>query len=207
MKQDQQSKRWRKRPVILLVSLLLLAGIAVCGTAAYLLSGSGPVANNFTPSKVTTTVQETQNGKIKELVRIQNTGDTTAYIRAAVVFTWQDAQGNIYGEAPKQGEDYTIRFDLEHGWVLGQDGFYYWTKPVPPKKSDSDSEENFSTGVLIEDCSPTEDAAPPEGYTLAVEIIGSGIQSVPSSVVVNSWGSVENVEKDGTLIIKEATGA
>lgn len=191
---------WMKSKA-LLASLLLVIGVTIGGTLAYLVTADGPVKNTFTPSEVTTYVEEGREGSVKSNVMIQNTGDTTAYIRAAVVVTWQDEQGNVYGQKP-DADDYTIKWNLNDGWKKGADGFYYWTSPV---LSDDENVDNCCTGVLIESCEPTENNKAPEGYSLAVEIIGSGIQSVPTSVVAEAWSSgVENVDGDGTLTIKES---
>lgn len=191
----------------LLASLLLVVGVTVGGTLAYIVAGSGPVENEFTPSKVTTAVFETIEGTTKTDVMIQNTGDTTAYIRAAVVITWQDEAGNILGEKPVEGQDYTITYSLSSGWEKSSDGFYYWTSPV---KSDDEDAQNCYTGVLISNCTAKTTKTIGNGadavtYYLAVEIIGSGIQSVPTSVVAEAWSSgVSSVADDGTLTIKES---
>lgn len=182
-KHEKKLKQNWGKSVALLVSLVLLVGVAVGGTLAYLVTNTDPIENQFTPSKVTTTVEEKLDGNVKKNVKIKNTGDTEAWIRAAVVITWQDANGNVYGSVqPVAGtdKDYTITYDLSNGWVKGDDGFYYWTKPVAP---------NDLTGELITKCEPKSPSTAPEGYALTVEIIGSGIQSKPASVFNDNWAS------------------
>lgn len=207
---QEQPRRWQKSKTML-VSLLLIIGVTISGTLAYMVAGSGPVKNTFTPSEVTTAVAETVSGNIKSNVQIKNTGDTTAYIRAAVVITWQDAYGNVLGEKPVAGTDYTISYNLastqgKECWIGGEDGFYYWTSPV---KSDDEDATNCYTDILIERCEANkskdigtgEDAVT---YHLAVEIIGSGIQSVPTTVVKEVWSSgVAGVSDAGILTIKQ----
>ncbi len=127
---------------------------------------------------MTTKVEETISGTTKSNVMIKNTGDTAAWIRAYVVITWQDAQGNVYGQMPVPDTDYT-QWNLGENWVVGGDGFYYYTKPVA-----ADDE----TSALINSISPVEGKAP-SGYFLNVEIIGSGIQSQPASVFNSVWAS------------------
>lgn len=189
-----------KKALALLISVLLVVGAAVGGTIAYMIDKSQKIDNVFTPSEVTTTVVENFDGEVKQNVQIKNTGDTTAWIRAAVVITWKDASGNVYGKAPVAGtdKDYTITYDLANGWVEGADGFYYYTKPVKSVKEDS---ENCTTGVLITECKPTSPSTAPAGYSLNVEIIGSAIQSVPSEVFDSKWASSGlKVKSDGTAL-------
>ena len=185
-----RAKRNQKRKDILLaVSIMLIIGFAVGGTVAWLVARTASVENAFTPSKVTTEVVETFSGNTKSDVCIRNTGDTEAYIRAAVVVTWQNVDGDILADKPAAA-DYAIEFDLTNGWFLGSGGYYYFESPV---------KAGGETGVLITSCKPNA-AAPMDGYTLHVEIIGSGIQSTPTSAVEGAWGVA--IATDGTSIVK-----
>ena len=206
-------KKQALKPTALVVSLLLLLTITVGGTLAFLITSDGPLTNIFKPSKVTTGVDEDFNGKVKSNVSIQNTGDIDAYIRAAVVITWQDKNGNVYGQAPVPcttagcehkdcGKDYTITWDTDEQtnpagqWTLAADGFYYWNRPV---------DGGTFTGILINECKPIRELQVGETtYYLTVEILGSGIQSLPTSVVTEEWesGVTGVVEADD-----ESTGA
>lgn len=203
-KHRKKSRRNSMKSGILVLSFILLVVLAVGGTIAFLADNTDPVANKFTPSKITTEVEEKLNGDTKSDVKIKNTGDTTAWIRAAVVVTWQDKDGNVYGQAPVAGTDYTITYDLSNDWTQGDDGFYYWTKPV---KSEKEAVDDCLTGVLISECKPVANNAP-EGYSLTVEIIGSGIQSVPFHVFDDNWGSSSGlkVSTDGTALVKGGAG-
>ena len=167
--------------ITLLVSLLMIGAATINSTVAFLFTQDDPVVNEFNPSQVRTEVTETITAeKVKTNVAITNTGDTTAWIRAAVVVTWQDKDGNVYGQMPTD-EDYTIVFNLQDQndpdgkWEKANDGFYYWSKPVPV---------NENTGVLITSCSPQNHNGITVGsgenavtYYLTVEILGSGIQT------------------------------
>lgn len=183
-----------KKSIALVVSLILVLTVTVGGTLAFLVTKTAEVKNIFNPSKVTTEVNETFDGTTKTNVSIKNTGDTTAYIRAAVVVTWQDANRNVYGTAPVEDTDYTITFAENTGWVKGDDGFYYYTSPVDAGKN---------TGVLITKAEYCANA--PEGYSLCIEILGSGIQSLPKSVFNTEWASsgLEAKTDGGSLIAKE----
>lgn len=218
MNQKREHKRFQKsikKSKALLVSLILLLSVSVGGTVAYLIHTAGPLDNVFTLSKITTDIEEELNGDVKSNVKVKNTGNTEAYIRAAVVVTWKDQKGNVYGQMPKActdpncqhsscGADYVIHYDLVtsgEGWIKSSDGFYYWTKPVLSQEEDTTADKSqCKTGVLISTCKPL-NAAPETGYYLNVEIIGSGIQSKPTSVVTTNWSSgVTGVANDETTL-------
>lgn len=205
-------KKLKMKPLMLLASLLLIITITVGGTLAFLIAKTDPVVNKFTPSEVTTRIDEDFDGEVKKNVSIKNTGDTEAWIRAAVVITWQDKDSNVYGQAPKPCEtancdhancgcDYVITWNIAEQtnpagqWVLAADGFYYWNRPVAG---------GASTGFLIEECKPLRELKVGDTtYYLTVEILGSGIQSVPASVVTTEWSSgVSGVTDENVLTIK-----
>lgn len=177
-KNCKKKRKKSMKSVALVVSLILLLAVGTGGAIMFLVDDSEPLENLFDPSKITTEVVETFKEGTKSDVTIKNTGDTTAWIRAAVVITWQDKDGNVYGQALEAGKDYFITYDLGKGWIKGDDGFYYWREPVEPGKE---------TGVLIKECKYLANA--PEDYALSVEILGSGIQSTPISVFNKQWES------------------
>lgn len=169
-------KNMNKKQLILLISLMLLCTMAVGMTLAYIVTQTSPVENKFNPSHVTCQVAEQFNNNIKSDVKIQNTSDIEAYIRAAVVVTWQDEAGNISSLKPVSDEDYSITYKESAGWINGSDGYYYYSSPVAP---------DGYTDVLISECKPLKDG--PQGYTLHVEIIAEAIQSVPADAVEQAW--------------------
>lgn len=178
-KQHKRSRRRSGKSIALLVSLLLIVTATVGGTIAFLMDSDGPLHNLFNPSEVTTEVVEELSGNTKSNVKIKNTGDTDAWIRAAVVVTWQDKDGNVYGRAPVAGTNYKAWTPGE-GWEIGDDGFYYYTKPVAAGAS--------TATALIAEIFPIGEA-PADDYYLTVEIIGSGIQNKPAKVFNDEWAS------------------
>lgn len=184
----------------LLVSAILLVCAVAGGVVMFLMDTSEVANNTFVPAQVTSAVVEELNDNVKEDVKIQNTGNIDAYIRATYVVTWKDEAGNVYGGSkPVAGVDYTITTNVvtkptsDGCWILAQDGFYYWTEKVSP---------DAMTGILIDCCEYKANA--PEGYHLAVEILGSAIQGVPESVVVDNWDSgVSAVNDDAELVVKQ----
>lgn len=184
----------RRKATVLLTSLALLIVLLVGTTTAFLIASDGPITNIFKSSRVTCQVNEKSfDGTTKTDVTISNTGDTEAYIRAAIVVTWKDdGNGNVYGSVPSVGTDYIITLNLDD-WIEGEDGFYYYRKPVAPSGQDGSV-----TTALITSCTVIQNNAP-AGYGLNVEILGSAIQSVPVSVVNEKWPAVNVTTPHGEL--------
>ena len=161
-----------KKPVAL-VAILVLLCCTVAGTLAYLVTSTDPVTNTFTPASVTTQVEEKFDGTTKSDVQIKNTGNIDAYIRAAVIINWADANGNVYGggtpaastDDGKSG-DYIISFNTDDWKQIG-DYWYCETTTAP----------GALTNPLIISCAKTSTATVPDGYDLQVTILADGIQA------------------------------
>ncbi len=173
--------RWN-RTFVVLASVLVLAIGLVGTTLAWIFTSTEEINNIFNPAKVTTSVEESFNGQVKNDVKVKNTGNIDAYLRAMVVVNWQDGNGNV--KAAKS-DDYTITWKLD-GWVK-QGEYYYYTSPVAP---------GGLTKELFTECKPLVEA-PEEGYELCVEILADGIQSEPASAVVDAWGVNPSTLKSG----------
>lgn len=202
-------KKYINKKSIIIASVMLLLLVAVGTTIAYIFTETEPVENTFNPSKVSCAVVEnngtpvtgsvTNTGDIKENVQIKNTGDTDAYIRVAVVVNWASADGSsVWSTKPEEGDnsDYKIEYNLDDSWVKGSDGYWYYTKSVPP------TEGNNLTDILIKNA--TQNKEGPKGtdgtqYYLSIEIVASAIQSTPETVVAEQWGVTVN---DGVITPK-----
>ena len=114
----------RKKTVLLLAMVVLILAGAVGGTLAYIVTSSGPVQNTFTPAHVTCAVEESDfvdgTSTIKNNVTIRNTGNTSAYIRAAVVANWCDTSGKIL--APQTVD---LSGNTGTGWTKVGEYYYY----------------------------------------------------------------------------------
>lgn len=190
-------KRPPKKGTLLALSLAVLCLSILSGsTLAYLVTGTSPIANLFSPAEVSCEVLGGNNG-YAENVRIQNTGNIPAYIRAAIVVTFEteDEYGNITISSivPDAG-DYRIRFAENTHWKKGADGFWYYTQPVAV---------NQSTETLILHCADNKSVAP-AGFTLTIEVVASAIQASGTSAVTESWSSGVQSRNGNTLVIKEA---
>ncbi|MBQ3008363.1 MAG: hypothetical protein IJN77_00300 [Oscillospiraceae bacterium] len=175
-------KNNKKKLSLVTICLLLTVVMAIGGTVAYLFTQTNSVVNTFTPVTPDITVDEEFDGRVKNNVTIKNTGKVDSFIRAKVVVTWQDAEGNVYPKNPDVGTDYTITWNVKDNvaadvWVKGSDGFYYYTTYVP---------EGGNTGILFTDARPLQ-ACADKNYTLHIEVIAQSIQSTPDNAVNQTW--------------------
>ena len=192
VKRRQKAKRVGSGFVLLILAVVLAIG----GTLAYIIANTASVENKFTPGEVRCEVEETFKNNVKSDVKIKNTGNTAAYIRATYVVTWQKEDGTVNGKMPVVGTDYTIVFADNTGWKKIGD-YWYYTSPVAA---------GGETGVLIDSCKLAEGAAVPTGYHLSVEIIASAIQSEPASVVAEKWHvAVDNGKITGAAASADTT--
>lgn len=192
VKRRQKAKRVGSGFVLLILAVVLAIG----GTLAYIIANTASVEKKFTPGEVRCEVEETFKDNVKSDVKIKNTGNTAAYIRATYVVTWQKDDGTVNGKMPVVGTDYTIEFAENSGWKLIGD-YWYYTSPVAA---------GGETGVLIASCKLAEGTAVPTGYHLSVEIIASAIQSEPASVVAEKWHvAVDNGKITGAAASADTT--
>lgn len=180
-----------RRALVLSVAVVLCFCAAIGGTVAHLVDVTGEVVNNFSITPVENEITENFDGNVKTNVCVKNTGEATEWVRAYLVFTWKDETGSVYGgKLPVKDTDYTININSTE-WILGSDGAYYYKYKVEP---------GASTQALITTCAPVADRAP-AGYFLTVEVMASGIQSVPDEAF-NAWSAGSNIiissEENGT---------
>ena len=187
-------KRTLARPVLLALSLVLVLGLGVGGTLAYLVTNTDPVTNTFTPGKLDTPPKETFENDVKSDVVVTNSNDSAvaAYVRATWTINWVVGTGETAEiVAPAKAGDYNIVV-ADSGWSQGSDGFYYWHEPVEPGEK---------TGALIERLTANNDAAPDvEGVHLQATIITQTIQADPVDAIEDADWPV-TVNNDGSLSV------
>ena len=169
-RKDSKPRFPTNKAAVLLLSMILLIGIAVGTTVAFLVARTEPMKSTFEYAKVSCEVTGS-----KENVQIKNTGNTAAYIRATYVVTWRDMSGNVVPSVP-EGYSYSLTENPDDKWKKIGDYFYYPT-PVESK--------NSTLGSLLT-CTVTHPDNPE--YVLNVEILASTIQSTPANAVTEAWG-------------------
>lgn len=193
--------RVRIRSLALLFAIALLVGAGVGSTVALLQDKTDAVENAFTYGKVSCEVLEDFNKEnntyVKRNVRIKNTGNTDAYIRVLLVFTWKDANGNVFVNKPVENRDFQINLALSNGWIVSRNtvgAYLYYKNPV---------KAGGETPVLIDGLIQIAEANKPENgsYQLSVEVVADAVQANPADAVDDAWDGV-TVNADGTLNIQ-----
>ena len=172
-----QRKRGRgnsRKAGTLLLSLLLLAALAIGGTLAYLTADTTSLENTFKPSRVACEVTEEFDGSVKSEVNVKNTGDTDAYIRVKLVTYRVNEEGRHIGGTAEIPE-----FTSGEDWVQ-YEGYYYYTSPVAPDKTPA--------ADLIDRIELTGGYPDADGGRQVIEVMAEAIQSGPPEAVGKSWG-------------------
>lgn len=167
------------RTAVLLIAVLLLITTAVGSTAAFLVTKTGPVVEDFAYAQVS--CQVTRSGSA---LAVQNTGTAQAYIRASYAVNWLDGEGHIAAAVP---EGYSCDpVENQDDWTEGGDGYFYYPYPVDP---------GSETPSLLT-CSVSRPEEPE--YTLSVEVVAEAIQSDPAEAAAEAW---DVTVSDGKLTV------
>ena len=181
------SKRNARKSLSAMTALILILCAAVGGAVAFIVTGTVPVENKFTPADVTVKINEVFQNNIKSSITVLNVDDddkedVPCYIRVKLVSNIQDGNDNVLGAAPL-GE-----ISLNSDWIDGGDGCYYYKNVVEVGKSTSNLLAE-GTSITLKDGQ-------------VVEVLAEGIQSVPDNAVEEAWSAVEVV--NGVLQVKGA---
>lgn len=169
----RKHKKLRK-PVKLVISLLVLVCVSVGGTLAYLKS-TVSVNNTFTVGNVNTEVDEKFEGSVKKNVTAKNTGDVPAFIRIKLVTYRVNDNGDHIG-----GTATIPEFTLGNGWFKSGDCYYY-SYPVNP--------EEYPANDLIGDKGiELVSYSDSDGGKQVIEVIAEAIQASPADAVKEAWG-------------------
>lgn len=177
-----------RKTATLLVAIVLLLGVAVGTTVAYLIDKTNEIKNEFEYAKTDVTVTEDFDGTTKQNVKVKNNSNIPVYIRATYIVSWVDADGNIVTSVP-DGYSVAKEENLGGKWIKGADGYFYYPTPVQP---------NDSTQGSLLTCTVTYPAN--REYTLNVEILATAIQSEPKDAVEAAWPVTVN-DADKTLSV------
>ncbi|MGN0757848.1 MAG: hypothetical protein ACI4MU_01500 [Candidatus Ventricola sp.] len=161
------------KTIVLLIAVVALLAVAVGGTVAYLITSTAPVTNTFTPASISTEVTDEVDGNVKKNVKITNKSNIPVYMRVAVVANWYKGEGSDKKIVAPWNNTIAVRRD----WILGSDGYYYYTKVVAAGGEVTLFDSYTATGG-------------PEGAHLEMDIIAQVIQAEPTTAVQEAWGFV-----------------
>lgn len=186
LKPSKKVIRWNRSFVALAALLVLVLGI-VGTTLAWLTDKTDALTNNFTYAKVSCKVLETVNEDQtqKSDVKIQNTGNTDAYIRVTYVVTYRDDTGSILYETLSNGRwnvDLSNIINKE-SWVQGTDGYWYCKTSVAPG---AETPELFIAPIYGNGTFLNDGGSNKQAITY-VEILATAIQSQPVNAVNEAW--------------------
>lgn len=174
-------KAKKRKPVILILSLILLLAVAVGGTVAYLRATSGSVTNTFTPAELKIIPTEKTTENTKSDIQFKNDGTVPVYVRATLVIYWTDTINGSEQTVAPPAKDLVNVGPLRNGWFQVGD-IYYHSAPVAPSDS---------TGVMLDTITVTI----PDGSTAQchIDVRAEAIQATPTSVVEDAWDDVNVV--------------
>ncbi len=194
LKPSKKVIRWNRSFVVLAALLVLVLGI-VGTTLAWLTDKTKDLTNTFEYAKVSCNVEETFENNVKSEVKVKNTGNTDAYIRATYVVTIRDEEGNILYDAYETEQFQKYMDNLESKisdprWQKGTDGYWYYRLPVPPNGETYKlfREKIYSAHIEINGT----------GADTYIEILASAVQAMPTNAVTEAWGAtVQPVQVPG----------
>lgn len=158
-----------KKPLILVICIVLLLALGVGGTLAMLSKSANPVINTFVAGSVKAEVIENFNSDktAKTSILVKNTGNSPVYVRVRLVSYYME-NGSI---APKASP--AISFTLGDNWTHKDDGYYYYTKPL--------AGDNATTDNLL-------GSSVPMDVGQVIDVMAETVQATPAQAVVAVWG-------------------
>ena len=166
----ETSSKSRRSKMLLILSIVLILTLAVGGTLAYVTATPKTVQNQFTPVYVTSRVNVEG-----DTIDITNTGNISAYIRAAIIVNWVDEAGNILPIAPT-ADQYALGINAEK-WTP-EDGFYYYKNSVASYGTTDDLVTSITVKIEL-----------PDGYGLNVQVVAEAIQAdgMGATSAMHAW--------------------
>lgn len=140
-----------KKKTMLIAALVICLAIAATGTLAYY-TAEGKAHNVITSGGVNIEVVEKTTGEdgtlvdfpkdgikgvmpgssVTKIVRIDNKGSSEAWVRVKVDSKIVGADGKELSLVIGENERPVIKYTVLEGWIKGDDGYWYYNKPVAP---------------------------------------------------------------------------
>ena len=157
----------RRKPLILVLSIVLLLVIGIGATLAYFHLPSGPVINTFQAGSAGAEVVEDIDGDTKEAIYVKNTGKSPVYVRVRLVSYYEVSDGIVDGSQASP----TLSFTEGDKWV--KDGeYYYYNEPL-------------AAGAITEDLLGDDVITMEPGQI--IEVLADTVQATPAQAVKDAW--------------------
>jgi len=143
----------------------------------------------------------------KSNVKILNTGSSDEYIRAAIVANWYDASGNIvFGYTANSEGSFVEPWSISNetygtfdglpgdGWVLADDGYYYYTSKVSSGYTTDTPIFNTYTIANVPEVwtGISGNRKQVSGVHLVMEIVVQAVDASKYSTYDAAWAATEN---------------
>ena len=128
-----------KKKIALLMAVVMLFGVTVAGTLAYLMDTSSPVINTFTAGDINIKLTETELSSSTEKENVTNeykiipgtniTKDPKAYVLAdsEACYLFVKVVESNWPAAKDENDTRKVNYEIATGWIAltGADGVYY----------------------------------------------------------------------------------
>lgn len=176
------TKVWKyiksRLPLLLLSLCIITSAVASMIYAKYVDDKSNNAEIDITVDGklvITVSPDDRHDAGVYTITNDKDNGSTIpAYVRFAVIVNWQDGEGNLWAEPPVIDTNYTIT--VSDCTLLN--GYYYYNGVRNPEEAITVAVNAVGSGKV--------------GYTLHVQIVAEGIQSVPLSVAESAWNATYN---------------
>ena len=169
----------KKKAAVIIAAAVLLLSISIAALAKYV-QPSGEMLADLSPGEYQNlTVNCTDGYDDNGNYHIDSLSISTAdkkyaiYVRVMINITWQNDNGEVYGQQPVAGKDYSLVINDVDWFCDLTDGKYYCYTDVPVGGTTEmliGKNENQKLDQLK--------ASPAEGYKLKAEICAQAIQAV-----------------------------
>ena len=169
------------RMILLILTVVMIFGVAIGGTTAFLFQSSDNVVNTFIPGTITGKITEEFNDTSKTSATVTNYGNIAAYTRVAAVGVETNADGQVIGSYDISGKIDSTKWDL-----VG--GYYYYKGSLAPGAA---TPNLLSSPVVLQETVGTGEEAVTHYYrvTIVAELIqAEGTTSAGTAAVTDAWG-------------------
>ena len=183
----------KRFPRVLILFLVLT--VLVPSVFAYMIHKSQTVENAFIPGKVDCVINEIFENNIKSEIKVENTGNTKAYIRVRLVFNWVDSAGTVV--ARSFGTMPGVSWDMIN-WIKDEaDNTYYYKYPVEVGEQTGDLlTTDWTMNAVSEDTNGLTYYYYPVMEVLAEAIQADG-KNGDNPAVAEAWGVIVSKDSEG----------